>query len=103
MLERHVLHVLAAADGRQAVEIFGDHADAIDAVLLDHGMPDLTGEQAAREIHRIRPEVPILLSSGYTREEAAGHFAAEHLAGFIQKPFDVRTLLEALDAVMQPT
>lgn len=80
-------HVLTARDGREAVEMFRAHADRIAVVLLDLTMPVLSGDEVLDEIHRIRPDVPILLSSGFPEEEARRRFPKGGPAGFIQKPY----------------
>lgn len=87
---------LEAADGKEGLETFRAHAEEIRAVCLDLTMPRLDGREAFREIHRLRPEVPVLLFSGYSEEEAARRFGAPGLAGFVHKPFRPRELLEKL-------
>jgi CheY-like chemotaxis protein len=89
MLEKLGFHVLLAADGRSALEIFRDHGDEIVCVLLDLTMPHLDGEQAFREMRRIRPDVKVILSSGYNEQEATQCFAGKGLTGFIQKPYQL--------------
>jgi signal transduction histidine kinase/DNA-binding response OmpR family regulator len=89
MLEKLGFHVLLAADGRSALEIFRDHGDGIVCVLLDLTMPHLDGEQAFREMRRIRPDVKVILSSGYNEQEATQPFAGKGLTGFIQKPYQL--------------
>ena len=50
MLEQAGLTVMTASDGRQAVEVFREHADELAAVLLDLTMPEMDGEEALDEI-----------------------------------------------------
>ena len=57
-LEQHGYEVLAAADGAEAVEVFGREADRIDVVVLDATMPRMTGRQAFDAIRAIAPGVP---------------------------------------------
>ena len=72
------------------------HADRIVCVLLDLTMPYMDGAQAFREIRSITRAVPILLMSGYSREDVRDQFIDVELADFLQKPFDPRTLHERL-------
>ncbi len=99
-LERSGFVVLTAEDGRQALETFQRDPGRIRAVLLDLTMPHMGAEEAVKELHRVRRDLPIILSSGYGEDEVVRRFAGEDLAGFIQKPYDpetlVRTLREAL-------
>ncbi len=101
MMLEHVGHrVVTAGDGREGVHSFREHAEEIDMVLLDMTMPHLNGEECFRELRRIRPEVRVLLTSGYNEQEALARFAGKGLAGFVQKPFSMAELLSAVDRVL---
>jgi two-component system cell cycle sensor histidine kinase/response regulator CckA len=92
MLERLGFNVLLAADGREAVEIFEQHADEISLVVLDLTMPRMNGEEAFRALKELRPGVRVVLSSGYSESEIAARFAGKGPAGFIQKPYTLAAL-----------
>ncbi len=100
MLEKIGFTVLTAADGREAVEVFGEHPDEIATVLLDMTMPHLNGEETFRELRRIRPEVRVILSSGYNEQEATNRFTGKGLAGFIQKPYEYSKLVAEFRGVL---
>ena len=100
MLSRMGFSVLTAADGREAVEVFRKHADKIDCVLLDLTMPRMNGEEAFRELRRIRPDVRVILCSGYNEQDVTQHFAGKGLAGFIQKPYILAALRAKLMEVL---
>ena len=93
--------VLEASDGRQGVSVFAANADAIAVVLLDMTMPELSGEEVFRELRRIRPSVPVILSSGYNEVEATRRFTAKGLAGFLQKPYSAVDLTRKLSAAIE--
>ncbi len=93
MLRAHGYRVFTAADGREGVRLFREKASDISAVILDLTMPRMGGEDAFREIHRIRPDTPVILASGYTETDATGRLGGLGIAGFIQKPFRVADLL----------
>jgi len=101
MLERLGFSVLTAADGREAVEVFREHSAKIVCVLLDLTMPHLDGEQAFREMRAIRPDVKAILTSGYDEQESTRRFAGEGLAGFLQKPYHLENLREALREALE--
>ena len=63
-----------------------------DAVLLDLTMPAMGGDQALQEIHAIRSDIPVMLSSGFSEVEAVHRFADRGLAGFLQKPYTASAL-----------
>jgi two-component system cell cycle sensor histidine kinase/response regulator CckA len=92
MLERMGFDVLTAPDGREGVEVFREHAGEIVCVLLDLTMPHMDGEEAFRQLRRIRPGVKVILCSGYNEQDATQRFYGKGLAGFIQKPYTLAKL-----------
>jgi CheY-like chemotaxis protein len=101
VLESSGFRVLTARDGDEGILLFRRHAADVVAVVLDLTMPAMNGEETAAELQRIRPGVPILLSSGYGEQEVAGRLGGKGLAGFLQKPYEpaelTDTLLRALE------
>ncbi|HMD72094.1 MAG TPA: PAS domain S-box protein, partial [Bryobacteraceae bacterium] len=92
--------VLAARDGREAIQVFDAHADRIDAALLDMSMPALGGKQTLAAIRERRPSVPVVLMSGYSEEETLGEFTSGPQLAFLHKPFTIAELSEAVRSVM---
>ena len=101
MLEKIGFEVLTAEDGRQALALFEQHRNTISCVLLDLTMPHMDGEQTFRELRRIREDVPVILSSGYNQQEITNRFVGRGLAGFVQKPYQMATLAQALREVFR--
>ncbi|MBN2308872.1 MAG: PAS domain S-box protein [Candidatus Hydrogenedentes bacterium] len=99
--EQHGFKVLTAANGREGVDLFREHADELAAVLLDLTMPVMGGEKAFQEMHRIRADVPIILSSGYTEQDVTNRFPGRGPAAFIQKPFLPSRLIVGLRDVLE--
>ena len=95
------MSVVTACDGIEGVRLFGKLGDEISVVLLDMTMPDQNGEQTLREMNVIRRDVPVILCSGYTKDDALGRFGETGLAGYLQKPFRRRDLLARVRAVME--
>jgi PAS domain S-box-containing protein len=93
MLERAGYRPRLAADGEEAMRILRRETGEIDAVLLDLTMPHMGGVEVFVEMKKIRPELPIVLISGYAEEDAMEQFGETGLAGFIQKPFEVESFL----------
>jgi DNA-binding NtrC family response regulator len=102
-LEKAGFTVMIAEDGRAGVQMFRTHADEIRAVLLDMTMPDISGEEVFRAIRTIRPEVRVILSSGYNEQETISHFQGRGLAGFIQKPYQPMKLIEKVREILTQT
>ena len=101
MLEGQGFSVLTAANGPEAVEMLGQNANKVVLVLLDLTMPRMSGLETFSRMRRVRRDVPIVLSSGYSEEEAISDFAGTDLAGFIQKPFDPKSLIRKVREVLR--
>jgi two-component system cell cycle sensor histidine kinase/response regulator CckA len=84
--------VLIARNGKEAVEIFEQHKDTIDLVILDMIMPKMGGGEAYDKIREEKPEVKVLLSSGYSIDGQASEILERGCDGFIQKPFKMKEL-----------
>jgi PAS domain S-box-containing protein len=99
MLEKCGFTVITADDGRDAVEKFSRYSADVSAVLLDLTMPRLSGEETYEELVKIRPDVKVILTSGYSETEACRRFGRRAIAGFVQKPFEYQVLMRKLRAV----
>jgi CheY-like chemotaxis protein len=95
-LEHQGFDVLLAADGRQALEVFRERLQEVRAVLLDLTMPHMNGEEVFREMRLLRPNLRVVLMSGYNEQEVTNLFAGKGLAGFLQKPFRADDLLATI-------
>ena len=103
MLERAGFDVLTAQDGYEAVEIFRDHGEDCCCVIVDLAMPRMNGEETYRELRTQRPDVRVVLTSGYDEHEASARFSGTGLAAFVQKPYTYSQLTEAVrGALHQP-
>lgn len=100
-LRKHGYSVLLAENGIEAVRVFEQSADSIDAVLLDMTMPQMSGEETLHRLATIRPNVKVILSSGFSEVEAARRFKSQSLAGFLQKPYTAAELAHKVGAVLE--
>ncbi|MCP4292785.1 MAG: response regulator [bacterium] len=104
VISRNMNHMgfktLVACDGQEAVELFKKHQDSIDCVLLDYAMPRLNGGEAQQAIHAIRPDVPIVIMSGYNEQEVVDRFRDVGIAGFLQKPAEMRIVAQTIRRAM---
>jgi PAS domain S-box-containing protein len=91
LLKRMGLDVISAEDGQRAVDLFREHAPEIKFVLMDLTMPNLDGRKALAEIKKIRPEVKVILTSGYQTEDLMERYDKDGFDAFIQKPCDLET------------
>ena len=98
LLPRFGLEVRLAAQGSEAASLLSDPSIDVAAVLLDMTMPDMAGEEALRRIRAIRPEIPVVLMSGYS--DAPTNISGAGRTEFLQKPFTNEELREALHRVL---
>lgn len=91
-LLRYGYDVLLARDGAEAVRLFQEKADQIGLVLLDVAMPGMDGAKTLERIREIRPDVPVLVCSGFGDVEVEACFAGKEIAGFFPKPYTVKQL-----------
>jgi PAS domain S-box-containing protein len=98
MLAASGFHVLSATNGRDALAILRAHMEDVSLVLLDLTLPHMDGMAIYREIRKLSSTLPVVLASGFSEQEAVRQFEGqgEGLAGFIQKPFRMAVLLDAI-------
>ncbi|MEQ8820331.1 MAG: response regulator [Sumerlaeia bacterium] len=96
VLERLGVEVLEANRGEAGLDLFAPRAAEVGAVLLDMTMPGMDGAAVLRRLRALRPDVPVIVSSGYDASIAEDRFTGENPTGFLQKPYDARQLLKAL-------
>ncbi len=80
-------HVLVAPNGHEAVRLYRENRERINLVILDMIMPDMIGRDCFLELKKIRPDVKVLLASGFSREEDLREMKEQGLTGFISKPY----------------
>jgi two-component system cell cycle sensor histidine kinase/response regulator CckA len=88
--------VVSFASGFDAVEHFRANASAVDVIVLDMVMPLLDGKSTFQALRRIAPDVRVVLVSGYSIDGEAQSLIEAGIAVFLQKPFRLATLADAL-------
>ena len=81
------------------MELFRSMSNEIALVLLDMTMPGMSGEETFQELRRIRSDIAVIASSGYSEAEAVAHFG-QGIAGFLQKPYSASNLVDLVAEVM---
>ena len=93
--------VITACDGVDALAKYREHADKIVVVLMDLTMPNMDGITAMGQLFDIRPDVKVILSSGFSEDELGGHFTGQPPSGFIRKPYSMNILETEMRRVLQ--
>ena len=91
------------------VETIGDPEDAFamfesrpfDLIVSDQKMPGLSGEQLVRKVKQLRPDVPVIIVSGYLEANAIRSFIREGVGGVFMKPLNVFALLKRAQALLE--
>ncbi len=100
MLTRLGYRVTAFTDSRQALADFTDHPGKYDMVISDLTMPHITGEDLAKSILSIRPDIPFILCSGYSRKIDKARIEKTGIRAFLTKPFSRATIAGQIRAVL---
>jgi PAS domain S-box-containing protein len=100
MLTNLGYEVMVAGSGKEAVEIVRSANHTIDLVVLDMIMPGMDGGTTFTQIREILPDVPVILSSGYSKNEQAEEIMRRGCNGFIQKPFHLSDLSEKIRTIL---
>jgi len=99
-LERKGYQVIVASNGKEGVEIFRARPTEIILVILDMTMPVMGGEEALGLLRQTRPDLPVIVSSGYSEVEVIRRFTKYGVTHFIQKPYTASALLTKVKSVL---
>jgi two-component system cell cycle sensor histidine kinase/response regulator CckA len=94
------LTVVEASSSREALELFQEKPDGYDAALVDLIMPGTSGIELVEELRSLRPDFPIVLSSGYDARALAEDAGGEAGTYFLQKPYYARELLDCVQTAL---
>jgi PAS domain S-box-containing protein len=100
ILELHGYEVLAADDGRRALEVCRGCRDGIDLVISDMVMPDIRGPELEKQLAAEAPGAKLLFISGYPGQAIVQRGELPAGTPFLQKPFTQRALLDKIDEIL---
>ena len=96
MLERLGYEVVTRQGSVEALELFRAEPDKFDLVITDMTMPHMTGDKLARELMKIRPDIPVILCTGHSKLVSEAKAKDMGIRAFVMKPILKRTLAEAV-------
>ena len=99
-LEHAGFTVFEACDGQDGTDLFSRLHDRVSAVLVDLTMPRLDGHGVWEYIRRVRPDMRVIISSGFDESEAMAQFGDADLM-FIQKPYTAAALIEMISGALK--
>lgn len=93
--------VLVAGSGDAAIALMGQHAGEICLMLLDASIAGWSGRNSAASLLCINPHLPVIVSSGFSPDEALTHFEVGRVSGFLQKPYTASRLRDAVSLALE--
>ena len=96
MLQSAGYEVVLAENGEEGVAAYLENRGHISLVVLDMAMPKKSGRDVFYELKEHDPEVKVLLATGYMHDERSEEILKSGVKGFIQKPFSIYELSEAV-------
>lgn len=99
MLELREYRVLQAATGIECLALIHAHPE-ISLVILDLLLPEMDGDEIYSEILKIKPDLPVLLTSGFREHDVMRRFLDRRPIGFLQKPFDFAEVISRIEAAL---
>ncbi|MDQ1336876.1 MAG: two-component system, cell cycle sensor histidine kinase and response regulator CckA [Thermodesulfobacteriota bacterium] len=93
--------VLTAKNGVEGVEVFRKHQDQIRFVLSDLTMPGMDGWQTLAALRKVKPDVCVILASGYDEASVMSGDHPEWPQAFLGKPYSIEDLREAIGKVQK--
>ena len=100
ILQEYGYTVILAEDGEEAIRMFADNKDKIQLVVLDMIMPKKSGKEAYDGIKQIRPDMKIIVSSGYTADRVNRDSVYKEGFDFLMKPVSPKDLLRKIREVL---
>lgn len=92
MLQALGYEIMAVTKSLEALESFRNRPNDFDLVITDCTMPRIAGLNLAREITKIRPEIPIILCSGFSEKITEDKVKEMGVRAFVMKPFDLNSI-----------
>lgn len=87
-------------NGAEALALFQAQPEQFDLVFTDYTMPTMSGMQLSQELLRIRPTLPIILTTGYSERLSEAQVKAAGIRAFLMKPVKVHALLECIQQIL---
>lgn len=103
LLEAESYNVMVLNEPAAALEYFKEHPDDFDLIVTDQVMPGLTGVEIAQSILQLRPDLPILLITGYSEKISAENAKSFGLSGFFPKPINENLFLDKISDLVACT
>jgi len=99
ILECSGYRTLTAQDGPSGIECYQHQMQQIRCVILDMTMPIMDGRQCFLALRKINPNVPVIISSGYSQKDVSTHFEGNQPTAYLHKPYSGEALVEIIKSL----
>ncbi|MDQ7059413.1 MAG: ATP-binding protein, partial [Ghiorsea sp.] len=96
MLETLGFQVLTACDGIEALEVYERHMQEIGVIILDMTMPRMDGKVCLKKLHEINPQVPVIISSGYSKKDISIQLGGSKPSAILTKPYTLKMMQKTI-------
>ena len=100
MLERLGYQVTSSTNSQEALNVFAQHPDNFDLVITDMTMPHMTGDRLAQKLIDIKPELPVILCTGFNESITEEKALSMGIQKFVMKPVVKNDLASTIRAVL---
>lgn len=100
ILEGYGYHVLTAHDSNEALKLFEENRDQVALVFSDVGLPKVDGITLCLKLKKLRPDLPVILASGYPPKEFKERMDELAPKAFLSKPYNTREILQSVRMVL---
>ncbi len=101
MLERLGYRVTAKTESMEALDLFREAPEAFDLVITDQTMPHITGRELARELMAVRPDIPIILCTGFSEQINEKSAREMGIREFVPKPIVMQAMAHAIRKALE--
>jgi two-component system cell cycle sensor histidine kinase/response regulator CckA len=100
ILNRLGYEVMLAVDGQDGVEVFQENQERIELVITDMVMPRMSGSVCYQHIRELSPEVPVILSSGFSQQQRVDELKKQGISAVIEKPYRMHELAKIIHGIL---
>jgi len=100
MVERIGHNVVAKSDSKEALNLFQGRPDQFDIIFTDLHMPKMNGIDLSRSILKVRPDLPIILCTGYPIDKERSKAIQVGIKSFLLKPFSTKDVVSAFEKLL---
>ena len=101
LLDTQGHRVTIRSNSIQALEYFKQHANQIDMIFTDQTMPGISGLELAEQVLEMKPEMPIILATGFSQQVNEEMAKGVGVKAFLKKPFDTQLLIDTVAELLE--